>query len=232
MGPTLLDRGAARGLVLQAQRHHAADPVVRRHPAGDVAGARAGLHRRRQARACAATSRSCSRSSRPGWMQFPRCADPARLRTTTPGIFAFNSRRAWPKCARRRLALPSRCMAHAAARRARADPAAAQLRRPPAKTAKGRSSRAAVRPRRRRADLGVLRRPQLPVRQADLGDRPTTTASAHHPDVLAGARRERQGGRVRRVPRRRSPGPSRAPATGTSPRDSVVHSVRRRQILR
>ena len=75
MGPNLLN---ASQLARWFNAMHGAPPNV---PSlhNDVDRAGADLHRRRAAsRECAATSRSCSRSSRPGWFSFVGFADPAR----------------------------------------------------------------------------------------------------------------------------------------------------------
>ena len=181
-GPEPAQRRAARALV----------PLARHGAPPDAAGAqqrRAPRSRRSsstkaRSKACAATSRSCSRSLETGWFGYPaRRSRPtfeqlraASTRTTAAqGCTNCRGRRlaAEPRASRRRrsaCARRSSCCAATPTRIATTSPD--RLRIPP------------VRPRRARADLGVLRRQQLPVRQAHLGAA-RRLRHPHHPAVLA-----------------------------------------------
>ena len=221
-------RRPARALVQLGAARHAArtSPSLaqQRH-----ARSRRSSSTRARSKACAATSRSCSRCSRPAGS-----ASRARRSRPTRNNFARHQRVRRPRgpartCRRTVDPSPSRVLPDAAARRARADPAAAQLRRPA--TAKRCRTACISAPSDRvgrRADLGVLRRQQLPVRQAHLG---AARRLRHpHPPAVLGRRSSFNGvtRRVRAVRARATTRRTRAPATGWRPSDSRRVLVRHR----
>ena len=149
-----------------------------------------------------------------GWFSFQGSQIPPDANNFA-GIYAFDGRTGLPNCAHGDSS-PSRCFPSADDRRAHADPAAAELRRRDDEEPAGPLALRAVGPRRRRADLGVLRRHQLPVRQAHLGER-EELRHPHPEDVLRGARvQRRERARACRT-RRATTRTTRATATGWRP---------------
>ena len=146
MGPSLL---TAKQLAAWYHRHSSVTPLIPSfdgHPAGDVAalaqvfiddGKREGV------RGDMAFVQSQLET---GWMHFAGSQIPPDAYNYA-GIFAFDGRTGLPNCAARRLVAES-LHGNAAARRARADPAAAQLRRPVGQDREGPVHLRAVRPRR------------------------------------------------------------------------------------
>ena len=198
MGPSLLTAAQLAAWYHSAQqRSRRRSPRSTVIPANDVAGARAGLHRRRQGRGRARRHRVRAVEARDRLA----VASPVRrsrpTRTTTRASTRSTGAPALPNCAHGDSA-PSRCMGtpqhgvlvQIQLLRSYADPSAKTA---PSRFISAPSDRAGA-----RAAVGVLRRSQLPVRQADLGVG-RRLRPAHHPDVLAGARRERHGRRVRAV---------------------------------
>ena len=158
--------------------------------------ARADLHRRGPDRRSARRHRVRAVDPRDRLVQLPEFADPARRQQLRRHQRVRRPPRSPELQARRPLAEP--LLRDRAARRAHADPTAAQLRRRDREAPAAPVDLRAVRSRRRRADLGVLRRQQLPVRQAHLGER--EELRDRRPEaVLASARVQRRARRVRAV---------------------------------
>ncbi len=131
-----------------------------------------------------------------GWLSFAHSQIPPSAYNYA-GIYAFNGRTSLPNC-KHGDSSPSRCMGspqhgvrvQIQLLRSYADPRA--------KNASGRVDLRALGSRGRRTALGVLRRQQLPVRQADMGVGVELRVD-DHPHVLRSAGGERQGRRVRAV---------------------------------
>ena len=213
MGPSLLT--AAQ---LAAWYRSTTARSSRRFPRSRSSGerrrrARAGLHRRRQgSKACAATWRSCSRCSRPaGSASSARRSRPTR--TTTRASTRSTAAPALPNCAHGD-SVAEPVHGHAAARRARADPVAAQLRRPDGEDADRPVDLRAVRSRRAWRRCGSTSAGTTARAASSSGRRPTTTASASSRCTRRRWSRAARPARACRT-RRRSPVRSRATATGT-----------------
>ena len=175
MGPNLLNADAAGALVQLAS--HGAPPNV---PVAEQrrARARADLHRQGALEGVRGDIAFVQSMLETGWFSYAGSQIPPDVRTTSPGINAYDGRaRARPNC-KHGDPPPSRCFATPQIGVRTQIQLLRELRRPDDEEPAEPVDPAAVGPRRRRADLGVLRRQQLPVRQAHLGAAPTTTASA------------------------------------------------------
>ena len=161
-----------------------------------------------------------------GWLQLRRLADPARRVQLRRHLRVRRPRRASPNCTHGDSTAAEPVHGHAATRRARADPTAAQLRRPVDE------DRAAVgsSPRRRTASGTAPLWEYFGGNNCPCGKLIWATRERlrhpHHPDVLGGARRQRRE-RARACRTRRRQQRARTRATGYWDGDRRVASCTR-----
>ena len=198
------DRGAARGLVLAAPRRDQPPiPAFGGHPRTTSQRSRRSSSTRAEAEGVRGDIAFVQSMLETGWLGFTGSQIPPDAYNYA-GIYAFDGRTGAAELRARRLARRAAAWVRRSTACSCRSSCCAATPIPSTKTLPEPVDLRAVRPRRARADLGVLRRAQLPVRQADLGVG-RRLRHPHHPAVLASARRQRQGGRVRAVRAARQP---------------------------